>query len=166
MKVAARLLIALVTLIGLKANAEIRKTGVGFVLGEPTALSAKFFLPYDRGIDVQLSINSRDYFLIYGDYLFHFPGLFGRQNEFLDKLYPYAGVGPLLAFGNSSYHAEGQYFDNHDDRFALGARVPFGAEWLWDKAPLGIGLELAPGVMIAPSTVGFLQGGISFRFYF
>jgi hypothetical protein len=148
------------------AQAEDKAFGVGFTLGDPTALSGRMNLSHERAADVGLSFFSRDYVLVYGDYLFKFPGIWSDTERLLDRMTPYMGVGPLLALARKKDHPRGNYFDERDDSVAAGMRVPFGVEWLWDKAPIGIGLEVAPGIVIIPSTTGFLQGGISLRYYF
>lgn len=147
------------------ASAASKQLGLGFILGNPTALSGKWYFAKEEAVDLQLAFNSDDYILIYGDYLLHFPGLFGRDNEFTDRLMPYAGVGPLTAIETGDRRGRGRYFDEDDDSFALGVRVPFGAEWMWDRVPLGIGVELVPGIMILPATKGVFQGGLTLRYY-
>jgi|FLYM01.1.fsa_nt_gi hypothetical protein len=145
---------------------EEGKVGVGFVLGDPTALSFKYFMANDRAFDIQGSINGNDYFLVWSDYLFHYPRYFGTSHRFLELLSPYVGIGVIGALASKSDHDRGSYFDKRDDDFALGARVPFGIEWFWDKAPIAVGLEIVPGIIVAPATRGLLQGGLTLRFYF
>ena len=141
------------------------KVGVGFVLGDPNALSAKYEFSGLHAVDAQISF-SNDYVLLYGDYHWRFPGIFQSDQKFVQQLTPYMGAGPVLVFASKGDHGKGNYFDKHDDRMALGARLPFGIEWRWDKVPLGVGLEIAPGVVVVPATTAFLHGGVTFRYYF
>jgi len=159
--------LSLVVLLGWGAGARAEsKLGVGFILGSPTALSAKWYESDKRAFDLQMAFFQDHYFLLYGDYLVHFPGAFRAPHRFIRELSPYIGVGPFMAFATKDRHPRGKYFDDDDDDFAIGVRVPFGIEWIWDEIPIGIGLEIAPGIVVAPSTDGVVQGGLTLRYYF
>jgi hypothetical protein len=160
------LILVSLSILNSAAYAEGSKFGLGFVIGDPVSITAKFIQNPETAYDLQFSISSREYVLFYGDFLFQFPALFGRSVKFVENLTPYVGFGPLVALPSKSDHAQGQYFDRRDDKYALGARIPVGVEWIWDRAPLGVGVELVPGVIVAPATTGILQGGISLRYYF
>ena len=129
--------------------------GVGFVLGEPTGLTGKFWTTADRAIDGGLAFSFDRFVFLYSDYLFHFKSY--------SRIRPYAGIGGgfLIASGNK----KGKYFDEQDGSFGLGIRIPVGAEWFIPDAPFGIFAELVPGLGLIPSTYGFFQGGIGARFY-
>lgn len=159
-----KLLVAALMLFSSSAFAG--KFGLGFILGEPVALSGKYSVDTDVAYDLQLSFSNHDYIVVYGDRLFQFPNLIPKSNDFFERLNPYVGVGPLLVFENKADHAEGQYFEKRGDKLAVGARIPFGIEWVWERVPLGIGLELTPGIVVLPATTGVLMGGLTFRFYF
>ena len=151
---------------GFQSYGADKNLGLGFILGNPTALSVKWLSSEESALDFQASLSEKDYLVLWGDYLFQYPGFFGNANKFARRLTPYVGVGPLIALGTKNDHDKGDFFDERDDDFALGLRVPFGMEWFWDRVPLAVGLELAPGVIVAPATRGIVQGGLSFRFYF
>ncbi len=150
--------------------ARSHQFGAGFVLGNPSALSLKYWVTHREAYDVQLSFFGDDEVLFYGDYVLHFHGLFGARDRFVNQLFPYVGVGPVFAFAtdhdHDHYHSHGKYFDDHDDKFAFAVRVPFGIEWLADELPLGVGIELAPGMVVMPKTSGILMAGLSLRYYF
>ncbi|MBX3020034.1 MAG: hypothetical protein KF799_00030 [Bdellovibrionales bacterium] len=148
------------------AHAEGKKYGVGFVLGDPSALSFRYDQTKEKAWDAQLAFSMSEYVLFYGDYLVKFPGVFNSEQEFVQQLTPYAGAGPVLVFASDNDHSRGSYFDKRSDSFAAGVRIPFGIEWRSDQFPVGIGLEIAPGIVILPNTDGFLHGGVSFRYYF
>lgn len=160
-----RFIISSLLLLASPAFAADKTFGVGFVLGDPTALSGKYNISATHAVDAQIAFSS-DYLLIYGDYHWRFPGIFNSDQKFVQQLTPYMGAGPALVFASKNDHARGNYFDKRDDRFALGARLPFGIEWMWDRVPLGIGLEIAPGIVVVPATTAFLHGGVTFRYYF
>lgn len=167
-----RLSLILTTLLTLAAAGNVqaseRKYGIGFVLGNPTALSGRYNMAKDKALDLQFAFDSGNWILFYGDYLIKFPGVFNSHEEFIEALTPYAGIGPVAAIGQGKDHDRGDYFDKRSDSFALAVRIPFGIEWMNPnpKMPIGIGLELAPGIVIVPRTDGFLHGGVTFRYYF
>jgi hypothetical protein len=147
------------------------KFGLGVLLGSPTALSAKYFYGGNQAVDAGLAFSSR-YTLVFADYLKHFPGIFGKQNEFVSGLIPYVGVGPIIVFDNDDHHDRNHrrhhrdYFGDEDDDFAFGARIPFGVEWIAREIPVGVALEIVPGLVVMPSTGAFLQAGLAVRYYF
>lgn len=160
------LVFAFMLLTSLSAFASDKKFGAGFILGDPTALSFRYDQTHERAWDAQLAFSVNDYVLIYGDYLVKFPDLFNSSDKFIEQLSPYAGIGPVFVMASKKDHSRGSYFDKRDDSFAMAVRIPFGIEWRYDKFPIGIGLEVAPGIVIMPNTDGFLHGGVSFRYYF
>ncbi len=160
------LLVAITMFTSGVADAKPKRYGAGFVLGAPSALSFKYWQSLKIAYDAELSFFGDEWVLFYGDYLWHFHGIFGNSDRFVQQLYPYIGVGPIFVFATDGDHERGKYFDKRDEEFALGVRIPFGIEWVADDIPLGIGLEIAPGMAVIPSTSGFFQLGISFRYYF
>ena len=105
------------------------------------------------------------YVLVYGDYLKQFPGMLGGSNTFMTQLTPYVGIGPIVGVATNTNH-DNSYFNKRSDNLSLGARVPFGIEWMAPNFPLGISLELAPGIVIIPTTNGIVQGAANFLYYF
>lgn len=138
--------------------------GVGAIIGDPTALSGKYFMG-ETAFDAGLSISHHE-LLIYGDYLRHFKGVLGHQNEFVSALTPYLGVGPVFAFADGNSDHGHHFIENDNDDFTFGGRIPFGVEWMSTDLPLGVSLEIAPGIKIIPETNGFVQGGLALRYYF
>lgn len=143
-----------------------KTTGVGVILGSPTGLTAKFWSASDQAIDAGLAYSFSEFMLIYGDYLFHFPGLFGSSTQFVRELKPYFGVGGAFFFSTDGSGGRKRRYSDDSTSAGLGLRVPFGAEWLPATAPLGVFLELVPGVGLAPGTTAFLDGGVGVRYYF
>lgn len=139
--------------------------GAGVILGDPTALSAKYFMSDATAIDGGLSFGHHE-LLIYGDYLRHFKGMLGNQNEFVSQLTPYVGVGPVFAFADGDNDKGKHFIEDDDDDFTFGGRIPFGVEWIAPELPLGVSFELAPGIKIIPETDAFIQAGLALRYYF
>lgn len=139
--------------------------GAGVFLGEPTGFSGKYWLSPDQAIDAGLAFSFSSFFIGYGDYLYHFPGLLGKQNEFFERTTPYIGAGAALFLNTDTRRRDRKFFTNDGD-FGGGVRVVFGAEWMAPKLPIGVYVDLVPGVGLFPSTFGFFQGGIGARWYF
>lgn len=147
--------------------------GVGFIIGSPSSLNVKYFDSSKVAYDAGLAFDSHDYIMLYADYLLHFPGMFKSESSFINSLNPYVGVGPFVAFSDHGDHTHGpgnshdhdMFGDGHDD-FALGLRVPLGVEWRATEIPLGVALEIAPGISILPDTDSLIGLGLALRYYF
>jgi hypothetical protein len=146
--------------------------GLGVVLGEPTGLSAKYRITSRDAVDFGLAYSFNDFFAIFSDYLFHFPGVIPRPSgsasgaTFVSELTPYVGIGAIAFFNTASARNDRKFFTGDGSSAGLGLRIPLGIEWRPHYPPLGIFLELVPGVGIVPSTFGFFEAGIGARFYF
>jgi hypothetical protein len=138
-------------------------TGVGVVFGEPTGLTAKLWQNSRGAVDLGLSWSFNSFFLIYADYLYHFPGALARSGA--PALTPYLGIGGELFFATDRAKTDRNYFANSSNSMGLGVRVPLGIEWL-PNAPIGVFVEVVPGMGLIPTTFGFLQAGIGIRYYF
>jgi hypothetical protein len=145
-----------------------KKFGLGVVLGDPVAITGKVWLNSTTAADVGVAYYSDRFFLIYTDYLLHFPGAFKTSNRFFSELSPYVGVGGMLLFFSSGYYHDGEYYRNSgSSQLGLAARIPLGIEWLPTNAPhLGVFVEVVPGVSVIPGTSGFFLAGIGARYYF
>jgi hypothetical protein len=145
--------------------AQTRKLGVGALLGDPTALSAKYFMG-TNAVDGGVAFGNHE-FILFGDYLKHFPGKIGNQNAFVAALTPYVGIGAVIAFDDGeNNHSHHHFINDDEDDFALGARIPFGVEWMATEIPMGVALEIVPGIVVVPETDAFVQGGLAVRYYF
>lgn len=139
--------------------------GLGIVLGEPSGLSAKYWLHSRDALDFGLAYSFNSFFAIFADYLYHFPGAFAAQKAPISQITPYVGIGAIFFTDTSSARTSSRYFTSTNSA-GLGLRIPLGLEWRPSSTPLGIFLELVPGMGIIPATFGFLEGGIGARFYF
>lgn len=135
-------------------RASNRPLGLGVVLGEPSGLSAKYRINSSDGVDLGLAYGFNNFVDVFADYLYHFPGALGAPDAFVAAVTPYIGIG-LRVFSNNG----------RDTSAGVGLRLPVGLEWKPNRPPLGIFVELVPGVGLAPSTFGFLEGGVGIRYY-
>lgn len=142
------------------------KTGLGIVLGEPTGFTGKFWIDHIHAVDVGTAFSFSDFVLVYADYLAHFPRGFGTSSQFLSELIPYVGIGGELFFASVGRGNDRYYSRARSSEVGIGVRVPLGIEYMIPRSPLGTFLEIVPGVGLAPSTFGFIHGGIGIRYYF
>ena len=143
--------------------------GLGIVLGDPTAITGKYNLDERSAIDMGLAFDFSRWNLIYGDYHFMFPGAFRGNNAFVNQLSPYVGVGGILVMSNQDTveTRKQRYFNSTtDSRVALGIRIPLGIEWRTPSIPLGVFLELVPGIIVIPNTTSFTNAGLGVRYFF
>lgn len=143
-----------------------RPLGLGLLIGEPTGPTFKLWLPENRALDGGIAFSLRSFFLVYVDYLFHFPQGLGTSGEFISQLEPYVGAGAVIFISTQTGRTDSALFTQSGDTKAFGLRIPLGVEWMIPKAPVGLYVELVPGVGFIPSTFAFFQGGVGARFYF
>lgn len=127
-----------------------KTVGVGVILGQPTGLSAKYWINQTSAIDVAAAWNFTPPGSIYfqADYLYHVYHLFQVKQG---KLPVYFGIGADVAVQPSP---------------TIGMRVPIGIEYLFPNAPLGLFVEVGPGLSLYPTTAFQPSGGIGIRYLF
>jgi len=127
-----------------------RDFGVGIILGEPTGISFKFWTGTNSAFDAATawSIGNKKVFHLHMDYLRH---SFGFTDVEKGKLPFYYGIGTRIKF-------------EKDTR--VGIRFPLGLEYIFEKAPLDIFLEVVPLLNLIPSTDFDINASIGFRYYF
>jgi hypothetical protein len=143
--------------------------GLGIQIGDPSAITVKDSISDNHAIDGGIAFNLSQWTLLYSDYLFQMPGVFGNQNAFVARTTPYVGFGAMVVISNEdTYDTQNlRYFNSSSStKIAVAARVPIGAEWRAERAPIGVYLEIDPGLVIVPATFGFVQGALGARFYF
>lgn len=124
--------------------------GIGVMVGEPTGLSLKSWLSNDNAFDVGLAWSlNRDAVHIHADYLWHNYNVFDEVDE--GSLPLYYGIGGRVILA--------------DDDAVIGARVPVGLNYLFEDSPIGLFMEIAPIINLAPDTDLDIEGGIGIRFY-
>jgi hypothetical protein len=124
---------------------------LGVILGEPTGLSAKYWMSNVNALDfgAAWSFEGDGQFHFHCDYLFHNYDAFKVERGSLPI---YFGIGGRVRF------------DEHDNR--LGLRLVIGLEYLFDEYPMSLFFEIAPIVDIAPETEASVNGGIGIRYVF
>lgn len=120
--------------------------GIGIVLGEPTGITFKSeslviglgwsFATNDNQIDTTL-----DWWLI--------------NENLTDILDWYLGAGAKIRIN----------LNQNTDIFNIGFRVPVGIQW-WASNEIEIFGEIAPGLLLFPSTSFDISAGIGLRYYF
>ena len=143
--------------------AQDRGFGLGVIIGEPTGLSAKYWLSHDNALDFGLgwSVGSNwvgrdrghDYrgrrVHFHMDYLWHsFNAIHSNQRFPL-----YYGIGGRLNTGTG-----------YDESLAL--RGVIGIVWLPLNTPADIFIEVVPSLELLPGTGFGLDAGIGARYYF
>ena len=147
--------------------------GLGVMLGDPTGLSAKYWLGQTSALQFGLAYSWDHYANLLVDYLWHFPSAFGKGGS---AFVPYVGVGGIL-FVSTGYTSsyDGPYWNGRfwvyapDPRsrgdVGFGVRIPLGVEFLPRTAPLGVFAELVPGVRVVPGADAMIQGALGIRIY-
>lgn len=160
------LLLASVTPKNIYAAESSHNVGLGIILGDPSAVTGKYWLNRQEAVDAGISFSYSNSFLIFGDYLFHYPGAFQQNNKFISELSPYIGVGGLLAVASSDRDNSNRFYGRTSGSAGLAVRVPLGIEWQIPKPSIGVFVEFVPSLSLVPTTTGFIQGGLGIRYYF
>ncbi len=147
---AVLVVLAIVMLSGGVARGQEKGFGLGVILGDPTGVSAKYWLSQRNAIDGALAWSFRrsGFFHVHADYLWHFPDAIHSSERFV----PYVGPGVRLGAGKG--------------KGVFGIRIAAGMAYLPHGAPLDIFAELAPVVDLAPSTEASCNIGLGIRFFF
>ncbi len=148
---------------GARTNGQF---GLGVVVGGPTAITGKYWLNREAAIDGGLAFSFSDYILLYGDYLVHYPRPFKNADPFFSNIDFYMGVGANLVVTTNDRSNNDTYLGRKSGSVGIGVRVPFGLEWHPTGPPLGIFVEIVPGISIIPATAVVVQGGLGIRYYF
>lgn len=127
------------------------KLGIGLMIGEPTGISVKYWQSQRNAIDGGLawSLGKYDALHLHADYLWHNYSVFEDVDE--GALPLYYGVGGRLVLA--------------DNDSILGVRVPVGINYLFEETPVGLFLELAPTVNLAPDTDFDIGGALGVRIH-
>ena len=149
----AMLCAMLLTIPAARSHAADKHVGVGFILGEPTGIDAKFWLANEHALEfgAAWSLSGNNEFHLQGDYLFHKYGLFDLNNA--DELPLYFGVGARMILR-----------ENADD--IVGIRFPVGLTYIFANYPFDIFGEIVPILDVAPDSDFDLEGAIGARFWF
>ena len=135
-----------------------KKFGAGLVFGEPTGISARYWLKENRSLNSYLSWNNEpaSNFRLQGSYVFYHFDLLGLEPD-AGQLPLYYGLGVHARLGNES---------------EFGLRAPIGISYIFNTAPLDIFMEFAPTVTLFPDLefgdphTGNLEARLGFNIYF
>ncbi len=136
-----------------QAQDNSKDLGVGFMVGEPTGLTAKSWTGGGNAIDVGVAwsfAGPNDGITLQADYIWHNYDVFSEVDT--GTLPLYYGLGGRMVLGEDDSH--------------LGVRFPIGINYLFEDAPIGLFLEAAPILELAPSTDFDVDGTLGARFYF
>jgi len=129
--------------------------GLGIILGEPTGISAKYWLSRTSALDFAAawSFDGDDEFQFHSDYLMHFYDVIHVQEG---KLPVYFGFGARIKHEKH----------RHDHDTVFGIRVPVGFSYELSRVPVELFGEFVPVLDIAPDTEGDINIGVGVRYYF
>jgi hypothetical protein len=133
--------------------------GVGFIVGEPTGLDAKFFLNNEHALEFGLawSLSGQNELHLQGDYLWHRYGLIDLTNG--DEMPLFFGIGARFVFMEDDPGVA-----DTDD--VVGIRFPIGLEYIFTNYPFDIFAEIVPILDLTPGSDFDLEGAIGARFWF
>lgn len=133
-----------------------KRFGLGVILGDPTGLSGKGYLSSDDAIHGIASWSFvDDAFTLIGDFTHDFVEI--PVDTSVLTIPFYAGVGGKLVVNKGRPAG---------DKTAGGIRVPVGVALQWQRHPVELFIEAAPGIELAPETEFDLTGGVGAHFYF
>lgn len=151
MKKIFSIIVLVIMFINIKTFAQDKGVGIGAMIGEPTGLSAKYWLNDINALDFGLAysfVRNNSAVSLHADYIYHAFDVI-KSNY---RIPLYYGFGARLRFVNGA--------DN-----SLGARGVIGLAWLNDQAPLDVFFEVAPVFNLFPSTSLNLDAAIGARYY-
>jgi len=124
----------------------------GIIVGDPTGLSIKGWLNDTQAFDVAASWSSgrRDKRYIHADYLRHDYTLINVTGGSLPVYY---GIGARV-------------LDEDGRDTKAGIRIPIGLDYLIDKLPLSLFVELVPRLDLTPDTDFELDAALGIRYRF
>jgi hypothetical protein len=132
--------------------------GMGLIVGEPTGISAKYWLGSDRAVDFALGASFFTDFRAHVTYLYHVD-VFDNQRVPL-----YYGIGGSIA-GRTGRIAEFGS-DTRRDRVGLGVRGAVGVSYLVPTAPFDLFIEFGSVLIVFPPAALDIDLSIGMRYYF
>ncbi len=124
--------------------------GVGIIVGEPTGVTAKYWLDRTNALDGALawSFLEDGSLYLHANYIHHHFEVIELSSGEMPLYY---GGGLKMKFASD---------------FILGLHVPLGIAYHFEEAPLDVFLEIRPGLNLIPETRFDMSGGIGVRYYF
>ena len=131
--------------------AQERGIGVGLILGEPTGISAKYWVNNNNAFDFALAysfVGNDNSFALHANYLYHLFNVI--QSEYTLPIY--------YGFG-------GRFRAQEDSQVGLGIRGVSGILFFSDRLPLDFFFEIAPVFELIPSTELDIDIGLGARYF-
>jgi len=129
-----------------------RGFGAGIMFGEPTGLSAKYWLDDKRALDFGLAysfLSTNNSMAIHCDYVFHNLDLIDSEI----RIPVYYGFGARLRVGGTNKNT-------------LSARGVIGVLYHFPKESIDVFFEVAPAFNLFPKTVMNIDSAIGARYFF
>lgn len=133
--------------------------GLGFVLGDPSGITAKYFLGDDHALAAGIGDTAGHGFYLNVDYLKHFRGIIPAPEFAL-----YLGGGGAFYHYHREHNSSFRDDDKEENR--LEARVPFGINYVFKPVPVEVFFELAPAIRLVPDVDFRIRAGLGARYYF
>ena len=136
--------------------------GIGVILGEPTGVSAKYWLGERSALDFAFGLsvggdrlnhdgdNDFSRVHLHADYLYHFYDVIRTSSN---RVPLYFGAGPRVNFAGG-YGA------------SFGVRGVAGIDCMFENVPIDIFAEVAPVFQVGYNVGLGLEGGIGVRYFF
>jgi hypothetical protein len=143
-----------------QADPDAGDFGVGVMLGEPSGVSAKYWISETEAVSGGLaySIAGHDAMQVHADYLIHHFDV-TRIDESDGRLPVYFGIGGRFKLA----HDEGR---GKDDDARLGVRLPLGITFLFAHVPFDVFGEVAPIIDVIPEADLGISLAFGARLYF
>jgi len=124
--------------------------GIGIIIGEPTGLTAKYWITDKTAVDGGLawSLINEGALHVHADFLIH---SFNLIHVSKGQLPLYLGLGARIKLAS-------------DTRF--GARIPLGINYHFGSAPLDVFFEVVPILDLIPATDFDINAAIGMRYFF
>jgi hypothetical protein len=133
--------------------------GAGVVLGEPTGIAWKYRINSVNAVDGAVGFSPYNSYRVHVDYLWQtFP--FEERN-----LGIHYGAGIAFGGGDRAYTYRGGVLFRHDE-LGFGLRGVVGLDYLIRNSPVDLFFELAPLVVLTPTSDSGIDVGFGARVYF
>jgi hypothetical protein len=160
MKLNAKLVFPIVLLASIsQADAQLKNdAALGVIFGDPTGISWRIRTGERKSLSGALGFAPDEHFRFHADYLWY---AWPFTNPDIGLYY---GVGGAVGFERHLLHGHPPLGTEHSSAF--GVRIPLGLTYFIPRSPVELLVEVAPLLVIAPSSGAGLDGGIGARIHF
>jgi hypothetical protein len=134
--------------------------GLGFIIGEPTGFSAKYWTSGTRALDFALGPSFYGDFRFHGMYLYHVDA-FDYQRAPL-----HYGIGISIAGKGGRGAFIGEHRADHRNEIGIGPRGSLGVSFMPRSAPFDIFVEIGATLFIIRPVGMDIDASIGARYYF